>query len=805
MKISLSWLKDFLDLHENAEEIGNLLTRSGLEVEGIEEYEQVKGSLQGVVIGHVAECQPHPNADKLSITRVDIGDGDPRPVVCGAPNVAKGQKVLVATIGTTLYPVNGEPFTIKKAKIRGEVSEGMICAEDELGLGESHAGIMVLDTDLPNGTPAADYLSLNTDFILEIGLTPNRADAASHLGVARDLKALYKKELSMPDVSAFKIAKIDRPVEVIVENAEACPRYSGLTIRGISVKDSPEWIQNRLKAIGLSPINNVVDITNYVLHELGQPLHAFDADKIKGNKVIVKTLPQNSVFITLDEKERKLGKQDLMICDAEQGMCIAGVFGGVHSGVSESTTSIFLESAYFSADYIRRTSMYHGLKTDASFRFERGTDPNMTVVALKRAALLITEIAGGEICSEIEDIYPAPIPDQRIQAKFTNIDRLIGKTIDRQQILQILQWLEIKIENPTREGFIAVVPPYRVDITREADLIEEILRIYGYDNIELSDRLSSDYLANFPEKDAHKSRLRFSELLAANGFYEIYTNSLTREGYSEKISAFSPDADVKILNKLSEELGVMRQSLVFTGLDVVAYNINRKQKDLKLFEFGRVYRKKTEGGYFEKDMLALWLTGMAEPSNWISPDRKMQFHDIYAAAFKIIDKFVGDEYESLPFQDGVFQYGLELRINDKTYVRLGRLKKEVCRMAEIEQEVFYAEIDFQALLEDIRKPFTFKEISKFPEVYRDLSLVIDKGITFEQIKDITRKKEFRLLQKVHVFDYYEGENIGNDKKAYALTFTLQDENKTLTDKTIDKTMLQLMQSFERELGATIRK
>ncbi|MCC5931615.1 MAG: phenylalanine--tRNA ligase subunit beta [Cyclobacteriaceae bacterium] len=805
MKISLSWLKDFLDLHENAEEIGNLLTRSGLEVEGIEEYEQVKGNLQGVVIGHVVDCQPHPNADKLSITRVDIGDGELKPIVCGAPNVAQGQKVLVATTGTTLYPANNEPFTIKKAKIRGEVSEGMICAEDELGLGESHDGILVLDTDLPIGTPASDYLKLSTDLILEIGLTPNRADAASHMGVARDLKALYKKELSMPALSAFKTDKIDRPVEVTVENTEACPRYSGLTIRGLSVKDSPSWLQNRLKAIGLSPINNVVDITNYVLHELGQPLHAFDADKIKGNKVIVKTLPQNTIFTSLDEKERKLSAQDLMICDAEEGMCIAGVFGGIHSGVSESTTSIFLESAYFSADYIRRTSMLHGLKTDASFRFERGTDPNMTVFALKRAALLIVEIAGGEICSEISDIYPKPIADHRIQAKYKNIDRLIGKKIERNQILEILQWLDIKIEKQSEEGFSAVVPPYRVDITREADLIEEILRIYGYDNIELSDRLASDYLANFPEKDAHKSRLRFSELLAANGFYEIYTNSLTREGFSEKIGSFSPEADVKILNKLSEELGVMRQSLVFTGLDVVAYNINRKQKDLKLFEFGRVYSMKGKGVYREKDMLAIWLTGLTEPSNWINPERKTQFHDIYTAAFKIVDKFVGDDYESVPFQDGVFQYGLEIRINGKTYVRLGRLRKEVCRLAEIEQEVFYAEVDFQALLEDIRKTFTFKEISRFPEVYRDLSLVIEKSVTFEQIKDITRKKEFRLLQKVNVFDYYEGENIGYDKKAYALTFTLQDEDKTLTDKTIDKTMHQLMQTFERELGATIRK
>lgn len=805
MKISLSWLKDFLDLHENAEEIGNLLTQSGLEVEGIEEYEQVKGSLQGVLIGHVVDCQPHPNADKLSITRVDIGDGEPRPVVCGAPNVAKGQKVLLATIGTTLQPASGEPFIIKKTKIRGEVSEGMICAEDELGLGDNHDGIMVLDTDLPIGTPAADYLSLTTDLIMEIGLTPNRADAASHLGVARDLKALYKKELIMPDVSAFKVDKIDRPIEVIVENSTACPRYSGLTIRGISVKDSPQWLQNRLKAIGLSPINNVVDITNYVLHELGQPLHAFDAEKIKGDKVIVKTLPQNSTFITLDEKERKLSALDLMICDAEEGMCIAGVFGGIHSGVTESTTSIFLESAYFSADYIRRTSMLHGLKTDASFRFERGTDPNMTVFALKRAALLITEIAGGQICSEIEDIYPEPIANQRIQATYKNIDRLIGKKIDRARIIEILQWLEMVIENQHEEGFTAIVPPYRVDITREADLIEEILRIYGYDNIGLSDRLSSDYLANFPEKEAYSSRLKFSEILAASGFYEIYTNSLTREGYSEKITSFSPEADVKILNKLSEELGVMRQSLVFTGLDVVAYNINRKQKDLKLFEFGRVYNKTTEGKYAEKDMLALWITGMAEPSNWINPDRKTQFHDIYTAAFKIIDKFVGDDYESLPFQDGVFQYGLELRVNGITYVRLGRLKKEVCRLAEIEQEVFYAEVDFHALLKDIRKPFEFREIPKFPEVYRDLSLVIDKRVSFEQIKDITRKKEFRLLQKVNVFDYYEGENIGDDKKAYALTFTLQDEDKTLTDKTIDKTMLQLMQSFERELGATIRK
>ncbi|MGF1636087.1 MAG: phenylalanine--tRNA ligase subunit beta [Cyclobacteriaceae bacterium] len=804
MKISISWLRDFIEIPEPAAETGELLTRSGLEVEGIETIEQVAGGLAGVVVGEVIECRPHPNADKLSITKVDTGREELHPIVCGAPNVAQGQKVLVALSGATLYPIGGESFTIKKAKIRGEVSEGMICAEDELGLGKSHEGIMVLSTDLPNGTPASTYLNLENDEVLEIGLTPNLADAASHLGVARDLCALYRRPVRLPDVSAFAIDKIEQPVEVKVENTEACPRYAGLTLRGLKVAESPDWLKKRLLAIGQSPINNIVDITNYVLHELGQPLHAFDADKIAGNQVIVKTLEGGTAFTTLDEKERKLSPTDLMICDAEKGMCIAGVFGGINSGVSDSTSSIFLESAYFSPDSIRKTSLHHGLKTDASFRFERGTDPNMPVLALKRAALMLKEIAGGYIASEIVDIYPKRIEHFVVKVTYKNVNRLIGKVLPKELILDILRRLEIEITNESNEGFTAIVPPYKVDITREADIIEEILRIYGYDNIELSDRLSSDFLANFPEKDLNKAQIKFSEILAANGYFEILTNSLTRPAYAEKIAAFKPEENVQILNKLSEELGVMRQSLIFTGIEVVAHNINRKQKNLKLFEFGRSY-KKTADGYTEKNDLAIWLTGNSEADNWINPPKKSSFHDLYAVVLKVVGKFLNEDFDSLPLSDEVFSYGLKLEHKGRSFAKLGRLKKEITRIADIEQEVFYAEVDFEGLHKEVNLPFKFREISKFPEVYRDLSLVIDKKVTFEEIKKITRQKEFRLLRKVNVFDYYEGDKIDADKKAYAMSFTLQDEEKTLTDKVIDKTMQQLMQAFERNLGAVIRK
>lgn len=803
MKISLNWLKEFIQTDLSAEEIAALLTQSGLEVESVEMHEAVPGGLKGLVIGEVKTCEKHPGADKLSKTTVDIG-GETVPIVCGAPNVATGQKVIVATVGATLYPTSGEPFQIKKAKIRGEESVGMICAEDEIGLGQSHAGIMVLNTNLTNGTPAAQYFNLKDDYLIEIGLTPNRADAASHLGVARDLRALLLKNITKPSVDAFKKDNDNLKIEVSIENKEACPRYSALTITGLTVKESPDWLKARLNTIGVRPINNVVDITNYVLHELGQPLHAFDADKINGQKVIVKNLSEGSTFITLDEKERKLKSSDLMICNAEEGMCIAGVFGGIGSGVNDQTKNIFLESAYFSADSIRKTAQHHGLKTDASFRFERGTDPEITVYALKRAALMIKELAGGQISSGIIDIYPQPASKFEVHVKYKNIHRLIGKQIPEARIHEILVHLDIELVDLTTDGFKALVPPYRVDVQREADIIEEILRIYGFSNIEVSERLSSDYLASFEPNDIHKQQQKVVELLAANGYQEIMTNSLTKASYSEQIAGFEPAKDVEILNKLSEDLGVMRQSLLFTGLDVLAHNLNHKQKDLRLFEFGKVYSK-TDKGYSEHKRLALFVTGAKESENWRNPAQSVAYFDLALSVNKVLKKLADIDFMQSPTQFGYFESGLDLKKGEKVIASIGKLSKKVLKLAEIRQEVFYADIHWELLLKSSGKPIVYQEVSRFPEVRRDISLVLDKKITFSEISKIAGKHEGRLIRNINVFDVYEGDSLGKDKKAYALSFTLQDKANTLTDKVIDKTMEKLMQAFETELGAIIRK
>ena len=807
MKISFNWLKDYIEIKESPEQIADILTKTGLEVEGMERIEAVRGGLEGVVVGEVLECERHPNADKLSVTKVDVGEGDPLPIVCGAPNVAAGQKVLVAKTGTVLYPAGAEEgFKLKKVKIRGEVSEGMICAEDELGLGTSHDGIMVLDTDAPNGTPARELFDLEDDYVFEIGLTPNRADGTSHIGVARDLKAVLRREVSWPDVSDFKVDNHSSKISVTVEDHEACPRYSGVSISNITIKESPEWLKKRLTAIGQAPINNVVDITNFVLHEMGQPLHSFDADKIKGGKVIVKTLPEGTKFTTLDEEERKLSGRDLMICDEEGGMCIAGVFGGIDSGINEGTKNVFLESAYFSPDYVRRTSLKHGLKTDSAFRFERGTDPWRTVYALKRAAMLIKELAGGEISSEIIDIYPEEIGPFEVKMKFKNIDRLIGKKLDREMIYEILKYLDIEVRDISDEGFIAIVPPYRVDVTREADVVEEILRIYGYDNIELKEVISSDYLAEFPPVSPEANQLKAAELLVSNGFYEISTNSLTKQAYSEQTPSIDADKNVVILNKLSEDLGVLRQTLVFTGLEVVAHNIRRKQSDLKLFEFGTVYWKSAPGEYNEKSLLALWMTGHNHKESWLEKNRPVIFHDLSANVIKLIEKFSGKEYRSEPLQDEKFEYGLAILLDGVHVAKMGLLHKNILRQVSVEQDVFYAELDFPGLQNIGQTEFNVEEISKFPEVRRDLSLVLDKSVTFEQIREIVRSREFSgILRDINVFDYYVGEKIEKDKKAYALSFILQDKTKTLTDKVIDKIMKRLMNKFETELGAVIRK
>lgn len=804
MKISLNWLKQYIDLSESTEEISELLTGSGLEVEGLEEVESVPGGLKGIVIGEVLSCSKHPNADKLSVTTVDIGSDEPSPIVCGAPNVAAGQKVVIATVGTTLYPKGGESFKIKKAKIRGEVSQGMICAEDEIGLGAGHDGIMVLDTDLPNGTPAATYFNLESDMVIEIGLTPNRADGASHIGVARDLKALLKRPVQWPSVEGFKVDNQNRTIPVSIENSEACPRYSSLTMTNVRVKESPEWLQTYLKAIGITPTNNVVDITNYVLHSLGQPMHAFDADEITGDQVIVKTLAEGSTFVTLDEKERKLAATDLMIYNAEEGMCIGGVFGGTKSGVKETTKNVFLESAYFSPDYIRRTAQKHQLKTDASFRYERGTDPNITVYALKYAALLIKELAGGEVASEISDIYPQPIGNFEVPVKYAHVTRLIGKDIPKGRIHEILEGLDIEVTEVTDENFKAIVPPYRVDVQREADVIEEVLRIYGLNNIEVDDYLSSNFLSQFPTKDTDNIQKETARILAGAGFNEIVTNSLTKDGYSQDLKAIDQEENVHILNYLSEDLNVMRQDLLFHGLEVVDRNVKRKQTDLKLYEFGSTYHLKGEK-YVERARLAIFISGNNRSESWLEGNRKVHFHDLASLVRRMLNKFGLSQYETSEAQSDLYSYGITISVNKKPLVTLGKVSPEQAKKADVKAEVFYADFDWTYLCKLYQTEFNYQPLSKFPEVKRDLSLVIDKATNFEDIRKLSHKFERSLIKRINVFDVYEGDKIDENKKAYAISFFLQDNEKTLTDKVIDKTMTRLMQGFERELGAIIRK
>ena len=804
MTISYNWLKEYIDIPESAEDIGKVLTSTGLEVEKVEEHETVKGGLKGLVIGTVITCAKHPNADKLSVTTVDVGGDKILPIVCGAPNVAAGQRVVVATPGTTVYPSKGEPFTIKNAKIRGEQSEGMICAEDEVGLGESHAGIMVLNTDVPNGTPAAQYFNIQSDYILEIGLTPNRADAASHIGVVRDIKASKNRAIKLPSVDSFKVDNKNLVIPVEVENKEACPRYSGLTISGIKVTESPDWLKNRLLSIGLTPINNIVDITNYICHEFGQPMHAFDADQITGGKVIVKTLPAGSKFTTLDNKERTLLANDLMICNAQEGMCIAGGFGGTKSGITENTKNIFLESAHFSADYIRKTSLHHQLKTDASFRFERGTDPNITVYALKRAALLVKELAGGQISSDIVDIYPTPIENRVFEVKDKNIHRLIGKVIPRDEMFGILERLDIKVTAKTDDTFTVSVPPYRVDVLQEADITEEILRIYGFNNIELSDTASTDYLAEFPVKSIDKYKRNIGEMLIGNGFYEIWTNSLTNQSYQEKNKLTFKGEAVEILNKLSEEQGTLRQTLLFTGLEVCAYNINRKQKDLKLYEFGKIYYKEA-GKYNEEERLVLFMTGNVETENWRHKTQSVTYYDLAQQVQHVLQKSGVTNVKQETIKDQLLEYGSKLLRGNEEIGKLGKVKPALLKDFGVKQEIFYAELNTSLLFQAANPKLVIKEVAKFPEVRRDLSLVLDKQVNFNEISNVVLNTEKRLIKNIIAFDVYEGENIPQGKKAYALGFTLLDETKTLTDDEIDKTMNRLMKAFEEKLGAVIRK
>jgi len=802
MNISLNWLKEFIAIEEAPEVLSDTLTQTGLEVEGLEHVEKIPGGLKGVVIGEVLECKQHPNADKLKITQVDIGQEQPSPIVCGAPNVAKGQKVLVATVNSTIYPTGHDPIKIKKAKIRGEVSMGMICAEDELGLGTSHDGIMVLETDLPNGTPAAKYLKPEEDWVFEIGLTPNRGDAASHLGTARDIRAVTGRGVSLPEVPKFDIQE-DRPIEVKVENAEACPRYSGVTIRGVKIQPSPDWLQWKLRAIGLEPINNIVDITNYICHGFGQPMHAFDAAAVKGDKVIIRTLPSGTSFTTLDEKERSLHQDDLMICNDQEGMCIAGVFGGTDSGIKDSTTDIFLESAYFSAEYIRNSVQRHGITTDSSFRYERGADPDITLTALKYAASLILELAGGKIASDFIDIH-TPVEPVRIRTPFAYFNRLIGNDISKDRIIAILESLDIQCADVSEESFEAVVPPYRNDVTRKADLVEEVLRIYGFNNIEIDEHSSTSYLAEFNEVEPYKLEERLSHFLAGKGYHEILTNSLTHPDYQSKakVDALQP---VEILNKSSEELAYMKTSPVHSGLEVVRHNINRKMSNLKLFEFAKTYSQNKKG-YQEKRHLCLYLTGHLEEENWQRPNTETQFQDLMGPVTGCLE-FLGVkdwQHETLN-QNALFAGGLSLVVNNQPLGEAGLIAPKLCNYFDIKQKVWYARLDWDGLVEHSKSDFIFSALPKFPEVRRDLSLVIDKNISFDRIEEIAFKSAKKLLNRINIFSVYEGDKLEEGKKSYAVSFFLQDETKTLNDKLIDKVMNKLMADYEQEVGAVIRK
>ena len=808
MKISYNWIKDFIKINWPADQTAELLTDLGLEVEGIEEFTSVKGGLKGVVVGHVLECIPHPNADRLKLTKVDIGDGNPVQIVCGAPNVDKGQKVPVATIGMTLYDAEGKDWTIKKGKIRGEESHGMICAEDELGLGSSHDGILILDEKLTPGTPVAEIFEVENDFVFEIGLTPNRADAMSHWGVARDLRAgMLQKgeslELITPSTSNYHVNSRTLKMDVEVENTDLAPRYCGVTISNLKVADSPAWLQNRLKAIGLAPINNVVDVTNYILHDLGQPLHAFDASKITGNEVIVKTLPSGTKFTTLDGVERELHEEDLMICDAEKPMCIAGVFGGMDSGVTENTTSIFLESAYFNPVSIRKTAKRHGLSTDASFRFERGIDPNITEYALMCAAILLEEVAGGEVTSDIIDIYPKKTEDHQVFLHYKNANNVIGEKIPKEIIKSILTSLEIKINNVTETGIGMTIPAYRNDVTREADVIEEVLRVYGYNNIATTEKLNASIATNQKIED-YKVQDKVGSQLTALGFHEMLNNSLTNEEYYNLSETLQKDYCVKMLNPLSKDLEVMRQSMLFGGLESLLFNRNRRAQNVKLFEFGKTYHNYPSGRE-EKKHLSLVISGNKSEDTWAFPESKSSFFYLKGVVTAILEGLGISKYAEKGIKTDVLSEGIAFQQNKKTLVDFGVVSKKITQYFDIDAEVLYADFNWDIILEEIpTEEFKVRPIPKFPKVKRDFALLLDEAVTFESLRTAALQTEKVLLKEVSLFDVYTGKNLPAGKKSYAVSFTLQDEKKTLTDKQIDKIMNKLQQKFENDFGAQLR-
>ena len=820
MNISYNWLKRYIETDLPAEEVARILTDIGLEVEGFEKIETVKGGLQGVVVGQVVTCTDHPDSDHLHVTTVDVGTGEPLQIVCGAANCRAGLKVLCATVGAVLYPNGGdEEFKIKRSKIRGVESLGMLCAEDELGIGPSHEGIVELPADAPVGMAAREYLRVEDDYLIEIGLTPNRVDAASHIGVARDLAAYLRSrgertEVKWPDVSAFAVDNHDLPVAIRVENHEACPRYVGVTVSGCKIGPSPEWMQNCLRAAGINPKNNLVDITNFVLFELGQPLHAFDAAKIEGREVVVRTCAEGTPFVTLDGVERKLTDKDLMICSAERPMCIAGVFGGLDSGISETTTDVFIESAYFNPVWVRKTAKRFGLNTDSSFRFERGIDPNLQVYAAKRAALLMKELAGGTISSEITDICPVPAADFVFDISFARINALIGKEIPQQTVRTILAALDVKILSEQEGRLTVAVPPYRVDVQREADLIEDILRIYGYNNVEIPARVRST-LSYAPKPDRNRLVNLAADFLTDNGFTEIMSNSLTKGAYYEGLTACPPERCVRILNPLSADLNVLRQTLLFNMLEAVCLNINHKNGDLKLYEFGNCYfydeAKRTEenhlAAYSEEYRLAIAVTGVTTPQSWNTKPEKASFFTLRAVAEKLLRRFGIDIYalKSEPTQSDLFAEGLTMSLNGKELLQIGVVSSKLRRLTDVKQEVYYLEMNFDVLVRSTKKHrIAAEELSKFPEVKRDLALLVDRDVTFAALRSVALATERKLLKNVSLFDVYEGDKLPAGKKSYALSFILEDKTRTLDDKTIERVMANLTRQFEQQCGAQVR-
>lgn len=820
MNISYNWLKAYLDFDLTPDEVAAALTSIGLETGGVEEVQTIKGGLEGLVIGEVLTCEMHPNSDHLHITTVNVGGEAPLQIVCGAPNVAAGQKVVVAVNGTKLYD-GDECFTIKRSKIRGVESNGMICAEDEIGIGTDHNGIIVLPAEAVVGTPAKEYYNIKSDYVLEVDITPNRVDATSHYGVARDLSAFLKQHgksavLQLPSVEAFKIDDPTPAIAVEVRNEEACLRYSGLTIKGVTIKESPEWLQNRLRVIGLRPINNVVDVTNFILHELGQPLHSFDASKIKGGKVIVNTCQEGTKFVTLDGVERTLTERDLMICNAEEPMCIAGVFGGLDSGVTDTTTDVFLESACFHPTWVRKTARRFGLNTDSSFRFERGLDPNQVIYVLKRAALLIQELAGGQITGDIVDIYPKVYEPYRVEIAYQKINSLIGKEIPVETVKSIVESLEMKIVAETAEGLTLDVPVYRIDVQRDVDVIEDILRIYGYNNVEFSDHVKSNLSYQTPTDRSWKLQNLISEQLCGCGFNEILNNSLTRSAYYTDLTTYPESHCVMLMNPLSADLNSMRQSLLFGGLESIEHNMKRKQSLIRFYEFGNCYdynvESKKEGEalaeFGEDYRLAIWLAGNRVENSWAHPNEKSSVFELKAIVENILVRLGVDMKRIVmgKLNNDIYSAGLTIRSGaGRQLGTLGIVSKKICKQLDVDAEVYYAELSWTALMKETKKAeVTFSEISKFPAVKRDLALLIDKNVQFADIEKIAKESDRKLLKEVSLFDVYEGKNLPAGKKSYAVSFYLQDENKTLNDKQIDAIMKKIQMNLEQKLGAQLR-